>query len=271
MRFFDLAQPVRHQVQGLVPARLPEFAVLLDERRGQALGGVNKVEAETSLDAQRTVIRRRLFDTGDFDHPVVLNVQMHLAADPAVTAGGADFRGLPGADIVAYVFLDQRPHRAGLDAFTAEYAVRIFQRPVTGSDDLGACAPEPEVNGVVDLNLVAGLNTPPTLDTAGKISHDERIDGLHRIGRIGGGKTFTGYLVAVGQVLKPAIAPDRAQFLTAVVLLDIELKLGPVLSVGTAHGAVVIARGKQELQDQFTGLDDGCCFRLHVHVVPGRG
>ena len=202
---------------------------------------MNEIKAEAPLDAQRTVIRHRLFDTSDFDHPVVLNVQMHLAANPAVTAGGSDFRGLPGADIVAYVFFDQRPHGAGLDAFTAEYAIRIFQRPVTGSDDLGACAPEPEVNGVVDLNLVAGLNTPSTLDTAGKIPHDERVDGLHRIGRIGGGETLAGYLVAVGQILKAAVTPDRAQFLTAVVLLDIELKLGPVLSVGTTHGAVVIA------------------------------
>ena len=44
------------QLEGLVPGRLAELPVLLDERRGQPLGRVHELEAELALDAEVAVV-----------------------------------------------------------------------------------------------------------------------------------------------------------------------------------------------------------------------
>ena len=101
---------------------------------------MDKVESETALDAKAAEIRCDVFHPGNFDHLVVLDMQIALTAHPAIAAGGANFLCFPGTGLVARIFLDQRTDRAGLNTFAAKYTIRVDVGPIAGGDDFGGRA-----------------------------------------------------------------------------------------------------------------------------------
>jgi hypothetical protein len=211
-----------------------------------------KVEAEAPLDAKAALVGGFTLYAGHLDHLIVPCVQEKLAAHAAVAACGTHFSGLPGPHVVAHILFHQRPHRAGLHALAAKNAVGVFQGAVPRSDDLSVRTTVTKTDGIVDLHLITGLNAPAAKNTARKIADDKWIDRLHGITGRRPLEPLTGYLVAVGQVLEPAVAPDRTQRIAAVIFFDAQLKLRPITVIPSADGAIVIAGRKHQAQNLFS-------------------
>ena len=93
-------------------------------------------------------------------------MEVKLATDTAISAGGAHLLGFPGPHLIAGIFFDKGTHRTGLHALSTKYTIRIFVGAVTGSNDLGACTAITVVDGLIDLDFVAGLHASAALDTA---------------------------------------------------------------------------------------------------------
>ncbi len=53
-------------------------------------------------------------------------MQIHLAADATIGAGGTDMARFPRANLVKALLFHECGHRAGLDALAAEYALRTL-------------------------------------------------------------------------------------------------------------------------------------------------
>jgi hypothetical protein len=246
-----LSQSASHQVERLVPRGLPEPVFFADQRGLQALGRSDEIEAETPLDAQAAIVGRHSLHAGDFDHSVVLDVQLCLAADAAVSAGGTDaFLDISRPDLAAGILFHQGPHRAGLDALAAEDTVRVAIGPVAGRDDLALGAAVAEVDGLVHLDLVAGLDAAAAQDAARKVTHDEGVDVFQRVADRGGAETPAGQPVAPGQFLQTAVAPRRAGLDAAAGTLQPGRVLFETAAVGTLHEAVVVSRRQQQLDHQ---------------------
>ena len=139
---FDFLQAGGHEIQGFIPGGFLEFATFLfAEQRGlQAIRMLHKAHAEAALDAEPAFVGQGLGAHG-LDDLAALDVQVDLAADPAVGAGGADVAAFPGAALVHGVFVQQGPHGAGLHAFAAEDAVGIDIRIIRLGHDLVVVRP----------------------------------------------------------------------------------------------------------------------------------
>ena len=61
--------------------------------------------------------------------------------------------------IPEFLVRDQRPHRAGLKAFTAENAIRILENSVIVGNYFKILAGISKFNGIVDLDFAAGFYT----------------------------------------------------------------------------------------------------------------
>ena len=107
---------------------------------------------------------------------------------------------------------------------------------------LGAGTAITVVDGLIDLHVVAGLNTPAALNTARKIAHDKGVNRLHLMGRFGGEEPITVDLVTKGQILQFAVPPNRAQLGGFFRLLRLELEFSPVITGRSADRTVVITR-----------------------------
>jgi len=70
--------------------------VFADERCGEPVPGVDKIVAETALDAQAALVRQAVLDAGHPHYPFSLDMKVKLAADTTVRAGRADLVGLVG-------------------------------------------------------------------------------------------------------------------------------------------------------------------------------
>ncbi len=170
---FDVLEFGRHQVECFVPARFDELAVFFDQRFGQAISVVDKVEAEPALDAQQAPVGRaegRL----DVDHFVVLDQQVHLAADPAIGTGGPDARDFPTAKLFAAVG-QQGAGRAERDAVAAGDRVRLGHVLVEGHCRVGGEAAGAEVDGLYLLEPLADADATAAADAFVEVAAVERV------------------------------------------------------------------------------------------------
>ena len=193
--------------------------------------------------------------------------QVKLAAHTAVAAGGTYFFGFPGPNLVAGILFNQGPHRTNLHTFTAEYTVRILEGLVVRGDYLYISPLIAEINGIVYLDLVAGLHASPALDTPGEITHNERIDRLHGIGHLCFQMLFRRHLITISQILQPAVTPGRTQFAALVLFLNTHLKFGPVVALAAPDCTVVVSRGEHQLDDQFPGFHNFYRFGIYNHTT----
>jgi hypothetical protein len=177
-------------------------------------------------------------------------MEVELASYAAIGACGSNqpfllFGPVPGIKILLG---HQSPNRACLNAFPAEDAIGVLQCPIRLGHDLRPLTPVPVTDGVVHLDLVAGLDAPPAENASGKIPYNERIHILHKVLRLVGGKPVSPDLITNGQILKPAFAVNRAEVRMLLALHGLELKVRPGVHVQVLSQAVVMAGGKQEFQ-----------------------
>ncbi len=178
--YFSLI-PVRlagDEIIGLIPGRLRQFtALFLPDQGGlQAVGMVDEIEAEPSLDAEAALVGLLIRPVaGDLDDPVVVDVEIHLAADAAVGAGRLDLLDFPGTSGEAGLLEGDGPDRAGIGAFAAEIAVGIDIVGIEGRTDLGPGAAHGEIENLVDLDLVAGPDAAAAEDAFVEIPLDHGV------------------------------------------------------------------------------------------------
>ncbi len=91
----DFRKFIGYQIQCLIPGSFPKLAVFLDQRRFQAIFGINEIKSVSSLDAQSAFIGFSILNAGHLDNLAVLDMQQLLASDAAIGAGGADFCRFP--------------------------------------------------------------------------------------------------------------------------------------------------------------------------------
>lgn len=137
----------------------------------------------------------------------------------------------------------QGAHRASLDAFAAEHAIRLNQRTVAGSYDLGGGPPVTKTDGPIDLHLIASLDAAAAEDTTGKIANDQRMGRFLGPAMDNGVKAGGGDLVLIGQALVVALPPCRSKVRRSVCFLNVHLEPGPVVFLrGIGRGAIMVAR-----------------------------
>ena len=133
--FFQLAGG---QAQRMFPGRGFQLAFgIAHQRLGQALGAVDKVEAEAALGAEKVAVDAALVAVVGADNLRAVvglaHAQRHLAAVGAMRANGGDVVHLPGPRLVAIAAAGQRAHRANVDAHAALLAVELVA--AVGRDD----------------------------------------------------------------------------------------------------------------------------------------
>ena len=102
-----------------MPANLLKDTVFLDQRLCQAIFAADKLIAEPALDAQAAPVDTDIITGGNDDHPVIHNIELKLAAAPAVGAGCSDTVNQPGPAFVPAEIFSQGARRADLQAFAA--------------------------------------------------------------------------------------------------------------------------------------------------------
>ena len=143
LRIANVFQSPGHVLEGLLPGRGGEAAVgLADERLGETVRMIRKVECVTALDAEEVLIDAALVAVvAAHDlHAVVgtAHTERGLAAVSAVGANGGDVIHLPRPRLVAVGSGSERAHRAGVDAHAALFAVEMVL--AIGRDHAGDAA-----------------------------------------------------------------------------------------------------------------------------------
>jgi len=247
MRHTDIFQALMYQVQGFLPSGRAKISVFPDQRRLQAAAGIDKAEPEPAFDAQTAVVGRAL----DVSlHPVqyaVSVMQVHLAPHTAIAAGGFNLVRLPDPGTLPGIYRNYGAHRTGLHALSAEHAVGFLEGPVSGCCYLALYSPVGMADGVVDLNVAAGLHTAPAKNTFAEVSEYKGVDRFSAVQDSPRGKSLGIYLIAVSQVLQNALTGR-----------------------GTEQ-AVVLTHGQEQLQVKPPGVDHPGGFGVDLHIPLGRG
>ena len=129
--------------QRLLPTDFGELAVRLAQQRlGQPVGVVGKVEGVASLDAQEVAVDAALVAVVAAQNLRAVidaaHAQGGLASVAAVGADGGDVVHLPGAGFVTIGARGERADRADVDAHAALFAVQMIA--LVGGDDAGDAA-----------------------------------------------------------------------------------------------------------------------------------
>src|SRR5262249_5002146 len=181
---------------------------------GSGLPGpaLDELEAEPALHAQVAVADVVVERRGHLHDPVVLYVQVQVAADAAVGAdGGGDrlSRLVPGA-VLPHVVLaleHQRPGRANADGVAAVGGGRVGQADVELGGDAGVEPPagHRDREGVLGV-LAAGLDALVAEDAARVVPDVASVVDLHRLGDgLGGGILARVVLAGPGRVALPGL------------------------------------------------------------------
>ena len=174
-----LDELLRHQVKRLVPGRLAERAVFLDERRRQPVGGVDEGRAEAALDAEHPDARQVLGIVEDFENVALrARLERDAASDAAVGAGR---RRAIRYGKLRPLLLDG-PGGADGEARTARGADRFTQRLVHEGADAGLPPRAEHVDGANELQAgAAALGAASAHDAVVHRDREERaarVDGL---------------------------------------------------------------------------------------------
>src|SRR6185437_3863131 len=143
------------------PAALLLLPAPADQRLGEAIVVLGKVISEAALHAGGALVGCIELDVrgGDAHDPVAGDVEIHLAADAAVRADGANrlvrVEDLLGREPLARHHLEDRARRAHPHAFAAPRAPRFVRVAVRADDDLGVLAPLTNVEHADHLDVLA--------------------------------------------------------------------------------------------------------------------
>ena len=130
----QLAQPPSRQLQCLIPGRVTELAVLLDEGSGEAFRRVDVFDSKLALDTQVAVVGDR---TGGRRHAhdpvgVSVHVQFHRATDAAVRTYRAYLVQVLGLTLTERGAVVHGAGGAGGDTRSAQHAGGLIERHVEG-------------------------------------------------------------------------------------------------------------------------------------------
>ncbi|MBA7707932.1 hypothetical protein ES703_116816 [subsurface metagenome] len=153
---------------------------------------------------------------------------------------------LPRSSLKTARFLYQGTYRTNPDTLSAKHTVRFIVGEVTVCYNLRGSSSVSVRNGVIDLNLVAGLNTPATEDAAGKIPDDKGVAGLSRVSGRAFWKSDDLHLISVGQLLKNTV------------------------TICLTGKAVMVTRGQKEFYIHLPGLYHPFRFCFNIHIVRSR-
>ncbi len=164
----NLAQLGAGVLQRLLPTHFSKLAVRLAQQRlGQAVGMVGKIEGIASLDAEKVAVDAALVAVvAAQDLRAVIHAahaQGGLASVSAVGADGGDVVHLPGAGFVTIGARGERSHRADVNAHAALFAVQVIALVGgNGAGDAAVLYPErPHVHA-----FTAGAHAAVAEDTA---------------------------------------------------------------------------------------------------------
>jgi len=99
-------------------------------------------------------------------------MEIKLAANAAVVAGGTHMTGFPWPYLIAALPFNESRNRTCLDTLPAENTIRALQVVIAHCYNFSFGPPETVCDGVVYLNCVAGLNATTAKDAPRKISDD---------------------------------------------------------------------------------------------------
>ncbi len=179
---------------------------------------------------------------GDSNHPVLVDVELHLTAAAAERAGGWHPIRQPGAIFETAQIFGQGPGGAGQKAFAAGFAAVGIDRHnpalIAGAQD---------VDGPDMLIVTAGGDAAVAENAALRPIPDQRGGVFRRVilGRGGHGNMI--HTIVMDQILQGAF------------------------SALVTHGAVVMPSGDQQAEDLFAGRCDPLGIGSNVHVRIGRG
>ncbi len=167
-----------------MPAGWHQLAILADKRRGEALLALNKVKAEAPLDAEQTLIDRRVAIPLHIADAVarLIDVEGDTAADPAVGADGIDRREQFGAPLRLVAGIHQGSGRADLYTGAALHAVGVAHRESRvelGAVREGAIAVLGKVQHSLHRLLTTGLHALAAADAAVGIKDDKFAAVIH--------------------------------------------------------------------------------------------
>src|ERR1035437_6594000 len=133
----NFAKPFSDQFKSFFPCGRRQLAVLANQRLGEALFVMRKVESVAALDAEEIVIDPALVAivaADDFHAGVATaHAQRGLASVPAVGADRAHVVHFPRTRLVAIGAGSKRAHRANVDAHAALFALEMIL--LIGRDD----------------------------------------------------------------------------------------------------------------------------------------
>ena len=155
-------------LEGLFPGDGNVLAPLFLHRRGDAVGRLQGIEAETADSAEVAVV----FPGIHFHDPAVLPADDDAAAGTTGSADRLMLFEVPLPSVLPSVALHDRVHRAGLDTASAEGTVRFMKRSVEGRGDLRRDAAAHEVEDVRVL-LLADPDAPAAEDAVIVVDGDE--------------------------------------------------------------------------------------------------
>jgi len=204
---------------------------------------IDKIEAESPLDAEAAAVGLDVIAVSrNLDDLAVMDVEIHLAAHAAVSAGGLYLLDFPGAAPEAGLAEGDGAHGADIGAFAAEVAFRIDIVGIEGRTDLGTGAALGEVEDLVDLDFVAGPDAATTEDALVQIAGD------HHIGQF---------------VLESGVFDIEAGVFD---LQPVNEVLEVAVAVLFAGETVVISGGPEKFDDEALGVPDFFRIGFDDHV-----
>jgi hypothetical protein len=169
-------------------------------------------------------------------------MEIDLTPDTTIGTGGTNpfYLALRFSQLKIF-FGNKGPNRTGLNTFSTKNAIGFPEGKISLRHNLRSRTPVSEAYCVVDLKLVACLNTSTAKDTARKISYNERIRLLDFIWGITGGKTISLYLIFDRQILQTAITIGGTQILVLLGRHGLQLKIGPGIHIHILHKTIMLS------------------------------
>ena len=173
----NLRQAFAGVAQGLLPGGFTKLTVLTDERAGQAFGRMHELGSETPLHARVAVIDHRAHLAGDAHQAVGpgIDVEVDLAAHPAIGAGGSHFLEVLGSALTHGRGFPQGPSGTGAHTEAAEFTGGLVQRQVEGSAYPHVQGAALQCQGLDHGDLGADLHTELAAYTLGGIVGDALV------------------------------------------------------------------------------------------------
>ena len=123
VRVAYLREALRDRIEGGGPVHFAPPSVLAQHRRRQPIGRVQSLVGEAVLVRQPALVDRFVLEREHPHHPVLLDLDHQVRAEPAMGAHRALARELPGARGVAERLRRKRPDRAQIDHVAGQLRV----------------------------------------------------------------------------------------------------------------------------------------------------